>query len=107
MRLATALLETAAGMAGILGASAASMMAAQSARRRKPDSFFIDEILRLRIDDGKVKRRGTDADASLPLEHLISVDQLLAYGMDEVCVGGCLAVGAHLAGNLSAMVRRM
>src|SRR4030081_2092046 len=53
LRLATALLETAAGMAGILPASAASMMAAQSANRRKPDSFFIDEILRLHINDGK------------------------------------------------------
>src|SRR5258707_1935123 len=106
LRLATALLETAAGMAGILGASAASIAAAQSARRRKPDSFFIDEILRLRIDDSKAKPRGTDEDASLPLEH-ISLDQPLADRMNEVCIGGRLAVRAHMAGNLSAMIRRV
>src|SRR5260370_34066727 len=105
LRLATALLEPAAGMAGILGASAASIAAAQSARRRTPDSFFIDEILRLRIDDSKAKPRGTDEDASLPLEH-ISLDQPLADRMNEVCIGGRLAVRAPMAGNLFAMILR-
>src|SRR5258708_12324452 len=100
LRLATALMETAAGMAGILGASAASIAGAQSARRRKPDSFFIDEILRLRIDDSKAKPRGTDEDASLPLEH-ISLDQPLADRMNEVCIGGGPAVPAPMAGQLS------
>src|SRR5258708_24805628 len=106
LRLATALMETAAGMAGILGASAASIAGAQSARRRKPDSFFIDEILRLRIDDSKAKPRGTDEDASLPLEH-ISLDQPLADRMNEVCIGGRLALRAHMAGKLFPLIHRV
>src|ERR1700732_49939 len=71
LRLATALPETAAGMAGILGASVASMKAAQSARRRKPDSFFIDEILRLRADDGKATPARKDGDARFLLESIL------------------------------------
>src|ERR1700730_16783110 len=73
LRLATALLETAAGMAGILAGSAASMMAAQSASRIKPDSFFIDEILRLRIDDSKAKPRGTSGAAVILEDALHSI----------------------------------
>src|ERR1700730_5482981 len=100
LRLATALLETAAGMAGIL-ASAASMMAAQSARTRKPDSFFIDEILRLRIDEGKAEPRR--ARRPVVIREDSSLDQSLADGMNEVCISGRLAARAHLAGDLAAM----
>src|SRR3989442_1431513 len=52
-KLATALLETAAGMGGILGSSAASRRTAPRVRRRKASDFFIAEILRLREDVGK------------------------------------------------------
>src|SRR5437660_6474052 len=52
-RLATALLETAAGIGGILGSPAAKSRMATSASRRTDDNFFIAEILRLRRSDGK------------------------------------------------------
>src|SRR5258708_37796016 len=92
LRLATPLLETAAGMAGILDASAASMMAAQSARTRKLHSFFIEEMLRLRIDDGK--------------EYTFqSISPWRTAWMKSVEAG--VWPLAHLAGDLSAMVGRM
>src|SRR5579864_7044680 len=47
LRPATALLETAAGMLGILASPAASSIAANRARQKEPDNFFIAEILRL------------------------------------------------------------
>jgi hypothetical protein len=45
LRLATALLETAAGMGGNFGSSAAIEVKAQSTRRKNMESFFIPEIL--------------------------------------------------------------
>src|SRR5437660_5337103 len=56
-RLATALLETAAGMAGILRSSEASRRAANKARKRKADTFFIAGILRLPAELGKIEPR--------------------------------------------------
>src|SRR5207245_6341900 len=52
-RLATALLETAAGMGGILGSPAASSRNADSASSRKTETFLIIEILRLRERAGQ------------------------------------------------------
>src|ERR1017187_3900660 len=45
LRLATALLETAAGIDGNFGSSCPRTLAAQSTRREKAESFFIAEIL--------------------------------------------------------------
>src|SRR2546427_13099860 len=56
-RLATALLETAAGIGGILGSPAASSRNADSASSRKTETFLIIEILRLRGRAGENSRQ--------------------------------------------------
>src|ERR1700674_3195044 len=58
-KLATALLDTAAGIDGSLGSFAPSTTAAQSNSIKKPKNFFIGEILRVRGSEGKDRSAGS------------------------------------------------
>src|ERR1700716_2658552 len=58
-KLATALLDTAAGIDGSLGSFAPKTTAAQSNSVKKPKSFFIAEILRLHASLGKERSAGS------------------------------------------------
>src|ERR1700680_2000191 len=59
LQLATALLDTAAGIDGSLGSFAPSTTAAQSNSIKKPKNFFIGEILRVRGSEGKDQSAGS------------------------------------------------
>src|ERR1700680_4130891 len=58
-RLATALLDTAAGIDGSLGSFAPRTTAAQSNSIKKPKNFFIGEILRVHGSEGKGRSSGS------------------------------------------------
>src|SRR5882762_1183434 len=58
-KLATALLDTAAGIDGSLGSFAPSTTAAQSNSIKKPKNFFIGEILRVHGSEGKDRSSGS------------------------------------------------
>src|SRR6202023_2115765 len=58
-KLATALLDTAAGIDGSLGSFAPSTTAAQSNSIKKPKNFFIGEILRVHGSEGKDRSAGS------------------------------------------------
>src|ERR1700682_3686250 len=83
-KLATALLETAAGMEGILDPSAPNKTTAQIAGRRAKHNFFIAEILRPHGEGGQntsLRRRPS----------VFLLDQSLPHPVNKVRVGGCLA----------------
>src|SRR5258708_39791567 len=58
-KLATALLDTAAGIDGSLGSFAPNTTTAQSNSIKKPKNFFIAEILRLHASEGKDRSAGS------------------------------------------------
>src|SRR4029077_495644 len=58
-KLATALLDTAAGIDGTLGSFAPSTAAAPSNSIKKPENFFIGEILRVHGSEGKGRSAGS------------------------------------------------
>src|ERR1700733_4378660 len=108
LRLATALPETAPGMEGNLGSSAAPRrVAAPSTRRKKANHCFIPEILP-HIDGEKLvvwSAEGHDIRLLRNSCQLMGLlNQTLTYGVNEVGVYGRPATGTNMDGDLSAMI---
>src|SRR6266853_4669888 len=77
-KLATALLETAAGIDGSLGSFAPSTTAATSNSIKKPTNFFIAEILRVHGSESKDRSAGSVTQNSKP-----SLATVLPVGISE------------------------